>query len=167
MQQVAANMCICTHGTKETIRLVNCAGVAMATLSMRRTASKTSMIRCMCSRIVDIDHMPTMWAVADIQRGFDTLLSKREQSYDTCNRTCRFSVGKRAVATQNMADAPLHQASRSGAVVAKYTTFLVFWAPFTYVKGATPTFRPATPSLRCITMLRPQHVTSKSGLLWC
>ena len=160
-------MCICTHGTKETIRLVNCAGVAMATLSMRRTASKTSMIRCMCSRIVDIDHMPTMWAVADIQRGFDTLLSKREQSYDTCNRTCRFSVGKRAVATQNMADAPLHQASRIGAVVPRCTTFLVFW-DFLHICERRHAHAPASHDIVAVDHhAKPQDSTLKSCLLWC
>ena len=160
-------ICIYTHNITETNRHVNRASVAMATLSMRRTASNTSIIRFICIRIVDTDNMPTMWAVADIQRSFSTLLSKRESLYSTCNRVCRISVGKRAVGTQNMEDAPLREASQISAAVCRYTTFFVFWASFTYVKEATATFPHAMPLLRCITMLRPMVVTSKSGLLWC
>ena len=141
---------------KETNQRVNCARVAMATLWMRRKASKPSMIRCTCSRIVDIDHMRTMRGVGHVQRGFCTLLSKRDDSCDRCNRACRVSVGKKAVATQNMENAPLRQASHIGAVVPTYTTFFVFWASFTYVKEATATFPHATPLLHGITMLRPQ-----------
>ena len=112
-------------------------------------------------------HVRTGSGVANIRRGFCTLLSKRDKLRDTCNRACQVYVGKNTVATQIMADAPLHQASRIGAVVPRCTTFLVFGG-FLHICERRHAHAPASHDIVAVDHhAKPQDSTLKSGLLWC
>ena len=112
-------------------------------------------------------HVRTGSGVANIRRGFCTLLSKRDKLCDTCNRACQVYVGTNTVATQIMADAPLHQASRIGAVVPRCTTFLVFGG-FLHICERRHAHAPASHDIVAVDHhAKPQDSTLKSGLLWC